>query len=71
MYLGDFTRIIGEKNRFLRSAGAPFHLVEPSRSVHILRVNAASKADSLASRSHIESLLQSLPRLGKGAPVLV
>jgi hypothetical protein len=62
MNLGDFTRIIGEEDWFLWSAGTLLHLVEPSRSVHILRVNAASKADCLASSGHIESSLQSLPR---------
>src|SRR5713101_7824889 len=69
--LGDFTRIIGEEDWFLSSAGALLHLVEPGRSVHILRVNAASKADSLASRGRVESLLQGLPRFGQGARFLV
>src|ERR1700675_2286830 len=71
MDLCDFTRIIGEENGFLRSAGALLHLVKPSRSVHILWVNAASKADSLASGGGIESLLQSFPRFGQGARLLV
>src|SRR3984893_9926148 len=71
MDLRDFTRIIGEENGFLRSAGALLHLVKPSRSVHILWVNAASKADSLASGGSIEGLLQSFPRFSQGARLLV